>query len=58
VYLLILWPLLPGSLEVMSGCDNSPKHKRSRIALGIAVAAAVVIVAFHLTMLLVGYFWE
>jgi hypothetical protein len=58
MYLLTLWPILPGSLNIMAGCGPSVAQKRSRVALGLAIAAASVFIAFHLGMLFIGHFWE
>lgn len=54
VYLLLLWPILPGAVDVMSG----PSKRFHPLALIIAIVAGTAFVAFHLWMMFVGYFWE
>jgi len=58
MYLVALWPLLPGSLNILTGGSPSVAQKHSRIALGFSVAVAVVFITFHLAMLFIGRFWE
>ena len=58
VYLLVLWPLLPGSLNVMSGNNSSQKQSRRRMALSLSVVVGAVFIAFHLYIMFIGYFWE
>jgi hypothetical protein len=58
MYLLALWPFLPGSLNILAGCSPSVAQKHSRMALGLGVAVASVFITFHLGMLFIGDFWE
>ena len=55
VYLLFLWPVLPGSFDIL---NRTPAGARRRAALALAVAAGTAFVAFHLGMVFIGYFWE
>jgi hypothetical protein len=54
-YLLVLWPLLPGSAEMVIKRFH---ERRRRLALAICIAAGTVSVLFHLFFIFSGYFWE
>ncbi|MDD5707287.1 MAG: hypothetical protein PHR35_15290 [Kiritimatiellae bacterium] len=54
-YLVFLWPILPGSAEVLT--QRLPEGRR-RFAFAICVVAGTVFALFHLCMMFVGYFWE
>ena len=58
IYLLILWPLLPGSMRILAGVDPSAASTRRRRAYGLAVAAGAIFMVFHLYMVFVGYFFD
>ena len=58
LYLLILWPLLPGSMRILAGVDPSAASTRRRWAFGLAVAAGTVFMVFHLYMVFIGYFFD
>lgn len=53
-YLAILWPILPGSVEILTRLF--PKHRR--LPLVISVIAGITIVMFHACLMLIGCFWE
>lgn len=53
-YLLALWLLLPGSLDVMSGTGPGASATRRRVALGVAVTLGAALALFHLYMLFWG----
>lgn len=55
VYLLILWPLLPGSKDVLARAFTPA---RQWIASSCCVSAGVAIAVLHGWMMFVGYFWE
>jgi len=54
LYLLALWPILPGSKEVLIRAFSPGR----RIADVLAIVFGTVVVFFHLYMLFVGYLWE
>ena len=57
VYLLALWPLLPGSLSIMSGCGSSPMSTRRRVAFILSVVVGSLFIVFHVCMIAIGNFW-
>jgi len=54
-YLVFLWPILPGSAELLTRLFADG---RRRIALAISVVAGTAVAVFHLCMMFIGYFWE
>jgi len=58
VYLLGLWPLLPGSMAVITACASPQTPLRRRMCVAFAVAVGCVFVVFHVGMIAVGNFWE
>jgi hypothetical protein len=54
-YLGALWPVLPGSKEVLA---RAFAWKARRTALVVSVAAGTVFVVLHLGMMFIGSFWE
>lgn len=58
LYLLILWPLLPGSMRILAGEDSSAASTRRRWAFGLAVAAGTIFLVFHLYIVFIGYFFD
>lgn len=57
-YLLVLWPLLPGSIDVMTGKNEVSLRNRRRMALMIAVTAGIAFAGLHMYMLFSGSFSE
>jgi hypothetical protein len=54
-YLLMLWPILPGSKDVLT---RAFAPKRQWVALVGCVVVGTAVVVFHLSMMFIGYFWE
>jgi hypothetical protein len=54
-YLAILWPILPGSKDVMARVFP---RMGGRVALVLSLTAGTAFVLFHLGMMFIGYFWE
>lgn len=54
-YLLFLWPVLPGSTEMLGHLFT---ERRRRVAMVLSVVAGTALAVFHLCMMLVGYFFE
>ena len=54
-YLAVLWPILPGSKEVLARVFPIP---RRQAALAVCAVAGTAFVAFHLVMMFYGCFWE
>lgn len=54
-YLAILWPILPGSKNVLA---HAFPRKGGRVALVLSLVAGTVFVLFHLGMMFIGYFLE
>ncbi len=57
-YLVTLWPLLPGSLNVVDVWMRSQSPLRQRLARALAIAAGCLFVVGHGCLLSIGYFWE
>lgn len=57
-YLFMLWPILPGSLDVLMALGRNRSDARRRVYLAMAVAMGAIFVAFHLWMMFAGSFSE
>jgi hypothetical protein len=57
-YLLVLWPILPGSLDAMLALGGSRAAARRRTCFALSISAGTVFAAFHLWMMFVGSFLE
>ncbi len=58
VYLLFLWPLLPGSMQVLAGVEPSATPTRRKRAYAWAVTSGILFAGFHLHMVFFGFFWD
>jgi len=57
-YLLVLWPILPGSLDAMLALGGSQTLGRRRACFVLSILAGTVFAAFHFYMMFVGYFFQ
>lgn len=56
IYLLMLWPVLPGSMKVVVRFD--PTLRKRKIGHVFTSIFAALILGFHIWLIFIGYFWD